>query len=769
VNKIEDLKKALADELARKSIDFGRILQLASELSKHDSTSAAFSVNATIIRRLGRELVAAQETALAELVKNAFDADADTTKVIFSGTEKAGGRLLIQDDGSGMTPDQVRDGFLRIASDEKEAEPVSPKYKRRRAGQKGIGRFAVERLGKRLLLITATAGDELATELDVEWAAFEQSADLSSVRQPIKRLTKSFPQGTTLVIDGLREPWSMEAIQTAEAYVSDLQEPKYFAHVFQANKSPQAPGVSATFSVEFSVLDGVKPTPIPQSEVEVVNSALAVVEATVDDKGRWEINVSSSPLKYHQTLTLRDIPKKKAPIWSFSHLRSVKLRAAYFVSDAELLPGIRKKKLEKILRARGGIKLYRNGFRVPPYGNPGDDWLKLDRLEAARAILVPIKRTNWVGYVSINDLKHELAIETSSREGLIVNEFFNELVAFSRNVLLEVATEVGRRRGKKIYASDTSFGQAKSERALKAAKTIARYLQDLQSTREGRGSDSSKEAITDATLAEVRTELEALVKDATELTGEVSILRVFASVGMSVLMFSHEVKGLLANMISQINTLTEDRELPSKTKRHLKGFQGMLDRLQHLTNFYESTGSAAADRSISEADPLSLVNGFVESFAPQAEKRGIALRFEGDSTSRICKVAMHEAELSAVLINLYTNAVKAIQRTAGKKREIVMRHSRVGNNEVVEVLDTGAGIKASDRKKIFDPFFTTTPVKRALRPGDADMFGTGLGLTIARDAIESARGTIDVVTPAPKGFSTCLRIELPQIPHEKEK
>jgi len=603
----------------------------------------------------------------------------------------------------------------------------------------------------------------------VEWAAFERSAELNSVRHAIKRAPKTFPNGTLLIIDGLRESWSIEAIQTAEASVSDLQEPKYFAGVFPAKGEPAK--TTGNFTVEFAVLDGVKPKAVPQSEAEVVNSALAVVEATVDDKGRWQIDIDSKSPKFKRTFTLREISKSDRPKWEFSHLRSVRLRAAYFITtEIEPLAGIKKNKLMRILRSKGGIKLYRNGFRVAPYGNPDDDWLELDLVQAARTFLPPVKRTNWVGYASITDPENELTSETSSREGLVLNEFFNELVKFSRNVLVLSVTEIASRRGKKIYASDSTFGQAKSERALKAAKSISTYLEDLQKTRKSSAPGYAKEQLTDSTLAEVKTELETLLKDATELTGEVSILRVFASVGMSVLMFSHEVKGLLANMLSQVDTLIESGDLPSKTQRHLKEFREMLDRLQHLTNFYESTGSAAADRSISEADALSLVNNFVESFAPQAKKRGVTLRFEGDATSPIFMVAMHEAEFASVLINLYTNAIKAILRNGNdKKREIVMRHSRVGANEVIEVLDTGTGIKAADADRIFEPFFTTTPVKRALRPGDADMFGTGLGLTIARDAIQAARGNIEVVIPPPSGFSTCLRIELPQIPHEEKQ
>lgn len=775
MNTIRDLptiKAELEKEVSKKKVNFARITELATELSKQDNESASFSVNASIIRRLGRELMASQETALAELVKNSFDADSTTVKVIFSGTEKAGGRLIIEDNGVGMTPEQVKDGFLRIASDLKEIARRSSRYERKRAGQKGIGRFAVERLGQKLTLITSTLEDPLATELTVEWSAFEKSADLLSIRHPIARVPKKTPEGTTLIIDKLREPWSMEAIQTAEAYVGDLSEPTYFSgHLPPSKKEeekeeesdiPEDPG----FKVEFSVLDGVKPKRIEQAELSVVNAALALIDATVDETGRWEINLKSNVLKLDRNFTIKDIAKEEQAKWRFTALRCIRLQAAYFVNDKELLEGIKSSKITKTLRSRGGIKIYRNGFRVPPYGNPDDDWLTLARLEARRAILVPLKNTNWMGFVSIDDPDNALVVETSNREGLVLNDFFSELSEFTRNALIFLAEEAGRLRNKKIYASDNDFGQAKSERALKAAKTVTKYIADLQNTRKSSQSSYTKDAVTDSTLADIKIELEKIVKDSNDLIGEVAILRVFASVGMSVLMFSHEVKGLLTSMLSQIDELLEEKGIPNKTRLYLKDLRSTLDRLQHLTGFYEATGSAASDRTLTGVDVYSLAFGFVESFKPQAEKRGIKMVFEGDDQLSIRTVSMHEAELSSVFINLYTNAVKAIhKKTNATRHEIRVRHSRVGNADVIEFMDTGSGIKAAEKDEVFKPFFTTTPVKRALRPGDPEMFGTGLGLTIVRDAIRSARGTIDVVFPAPKGFSTCFRIELPHIPN----
>jgi signal transduction histidine kinase len=771
---IAEVKEQLGKELGKKAVDFLRISELAAQLSALDTESAAFSVNATIIRRLGRELMAAQETALAELVKNCYDADGTFVKVTFSATDSPGARLIVEDNGNGMTPEQVRDGFLRIASDFKDREPRSPRFDRRLAGQKGIGRFAVERLGKKLHLITATAADHLATELNVDWASFERSAELFSIRHPIKRVPKTFPQGTMIIIDGLREAWSVDAVQTAESYVSDLTEPTYFKG-FLPDIPMERPKRGAEpdpgFGVEFSVLDGVKCTPIATTEASILNSAVATIDGYVDNDGTWQLALNSlrKEIKLPQKIRMRDLSKEDQSKWHWNHLRDVRIRAAYFVHDSDLMEGITLGKLRKRLKLRGGIRLYRNGFRAAPYGEPGDDWLNLDREETKRSILVPLKNTNWLGYVTVTDRTNTLVAETSSREGLVQNEFHEELLKFVRQSLVELAVEVGKARKKKVYASDPDFGQTKSERALKAARSISKYLDDLQKDRAS-GSGYAKDALTDAALAEIRTEMAKMLKDADELVGEVGILRVFASVGMSMLMFSHEVKGLLASMVDQIDELVESGEMKSGTRKHLVELRGAIGRLQHLTGFYESTGSAAADRTVTGIDVLSMVNGFVEAFRQQAKKRGITLSFEGDPELPLARVAMHEAEFSSILINLYTNAMKAILRHPGAaKREIVLRHSRVGTTEVVEVLDTGTGIKASDKDQIFVPFYTTTPVKRALREGDPEMFGMGLGLSISRDAVRSARGSLEVVLPPPRGFATCMRVELPQISHEQNQ
>ncbi|MDD7887999.1 ATP-binding protein [Flavivirga sp. 57AJ16] len=134
-NKIRnELAKVLADD----PNNYSKILELSSKLVSFDEDNVRFSVDAGVIDRLGTELVARQETAVSELVKNSYDADAIKVILKFEDSDSVGGILFIDDDGLGMTKDQLINGFMRISSTDKLRNPFSERYKRKRAGQKGI-------------------------------------------------------------------------------------------------------------------------------------------------------------------------------------------------------------------------------------------------------------------------------------------------------------------------------------------------------------------------------------------------------------------------------------------------------------------------------------------------------------------------------------------------------------------------------------------------------------------------------------------------------
>ncbi|HEY0053987.1 MAG TPA: ATP-binding protein, partial [Pedobacter sp.] len=179
-------------------------------MAKTDSTvsSLAFKVDAGLIDRLGRELVGKGETAVSELIKNAYDADATTVTVTFIDCDAPGGTLSVSDDGVGMTPAQLESAFMTISSTDKVHNPKSAKYKRNKAGRKGIGRFATQRIGEKLTIITQTIQDDFASKLTIEWNRYTLDTDIGLIRNPLEKIEKTQDEGTHILIEFVRDSWS---------------------------------------------------------------------------------------------------------------------------------------------------------------------------------------------------------------------------------------------------------------------------------------------------------------------------------------------------------------------------------------------------------------------------------------------------------------------------------------------------------------------------------------------------------------------------------
>ena len=129
-----------------------------------------FSVSARTARLIGRENVANAEGAVIELVKNSYDADADNVTVFFSGDEE----LYIIDNGHGMTEEIIKSAWMTIGTDHKEIDPFSPR-KRVKSGAKGIGRFALDRLGEKVEMYTLPKGADKGFLWKADWSDFEKA------------------------------------------------------------------------------------------------------------------------------------------------------------------------------------------------------------------------------------------------------------------------------------------------------------------------------------------------------------------------------------------------------------------------------------------------------------------------------------------------------------------------------------------------------------------------------------------------------------------
>lgn len=459
------LKDELAAVLADDRTDYQAVLKLAGQIARQEPDVVRFTTDAAMVRRLGRELVAKQETALGELVKNAYDADASYCDV---NLEQGDGvsRLEIVDDGSGMTRAEIEAGFMRLASDVKTRNPRSHRYGRSRAGKKGIGRFATERLGQRLTIVTQTAEEEHGWTLTVDWTAFDQSEDIALVANRIAQSPKERPHGTRLSIEGLRDHWTDADLRRVYRYLSSLLQP-----MFDEAES-EAQGADPGFVVRLTRggIDLESAQTVASADSEILAQALAVIEARIDGEGRTTWSLTAPKLG----LAVRDeaigLGNRPDPL---ARARAVRLKAWYYIQLREFL-GHSTGFIKQQLNDHGGIRLYRNGYRVPPYGERHDDWLGLDAKRTT--FYAPLNSKTFLGFVAITDPDGVRFEETSSREGLIETEAFREVRDIMSRVLeaavrrVESARGKGRKRTGKVDASSGDRAAKETESAIADAE-----------------------------------------------------------------------------------------------------------------------------------------------------------------------------------------------------------------------------------------------------------------------------------------------------------
>ncbi len=389
----EKIREELQNILKNEPNNYSKILELSNDLSKFDENNVRFSVDAGIINRLGMELVARHETAVSELVKNAYDADATKVKILFKNSSNTGGTLEIHDNGSGMTRNQLINGFMRLSSSEKMHFPLSSKYNRKRAGKKGIGRFSAQRLGKKLTIITQTVDVERALKITVDWDDFLGDKDLLSITNQISFTDKLQDEGTILIIEQLRDTWTKAQIERVYRYASEILQPFPLSKTKNHLKTTIDPG----FKLNCIKIDNGKKETIADEQIMFFEHALAEISGKVDNEGNMFVTIKSKKLSYNEKTFLlnKDEPLKV--------LRNVSMKAYYFIYGESDIP----KQVETLIREKskdeGGIRLYRNGFRVLPYGESDDDWLGLDASMTRRTVLPSHRNVNFFGFIEVNN------------------------------------------------------------------------------------------------------------------------------------------------------------------------------------------------------------------------------------------------------------------------------------------------------------------------------------------------------------------------------
>lgn len=706
-----------------------------AQIAAIDPNSIAFSVDANIINRLGKELVGRAETAVSELVKNAYDADSTSVEVDFIDTNSLTGKIRIKDNGLGMDRASLIKGFMRLSSPDKLLNPISPVFKRRRAGQKGIGRFATQRLGGKLTILTRKSDSETGLKIIIDWNRYGINQELESVEHQIEDRQVDLDVGTTLIIENLREQWSLAAIKRIYRYVSELLQPSYDASF-----------KDSSFDVKFKFIQGNEEYVIADSDNMIFDRAVAIICGKVDKLGNGSLSVRSAKFEIDEDIS---IPKSDEQ-QSYNFIKNIEFKTFYFIYNRPdyydfdyTFTRLEYNKLTEIADTNAGVRLYRNGFRVLPYGERFDDWLRLDeRYSASSGTNIPFGTKNLFGYVSIPDSENELFEETSSREGLIENDAFIELVAFVQAALRTARRFISESEG--LYKARQQRKENEEKARKKTKRERFKRLKD-EFAKGGRA-DLAKE------VDELESETESVEK---ELLNELAMLRVLATLGLTIGEFGHEIRQFKQWFDADLILLSQrSGDFDNILRRLRKRF----DYFSSYTAYFDTAISRNTQRELSPQNLNSVVDSFLTSVSKGIEDNGISVESETYGT-KLYTCPMHYSEWHSILLNLYTNSLKAIKRAKPKTKKIKIVVGKEKEEVYLEFSDNGDGIKDDDKDRVYNAFFTRS-IAYDTSHGHEDLIGTGLGLFIVKNIIVAYNGNINVI-PAETGYNTCFRIELP--------
>lgn len=764
-DQLSALKQELSLELSKSNSDNNKIIELTTAITSLDENQIRFSVDAGLITRLGKELVGRQETAVSELVKNSYDADSTEVQLIFQNSWNKGGKLIVSDNGMGMTRDQLINGFMRLSSSQKIHNPISERYRRTRAGKKGIGRFAAQRLGNKLTIITQVAQSELAIKITINWDEFETDKDLASITNNIEIVPKIKPEGTDLIIEGLREGWSDATIKRIFRYTSELLQPFPLSkNRKDADSKKQDPGFKSTYFRNDN--DGL--IPIIDEEEAIYKHAIAEIEGYILEDGQGCWSLKSEKLDFPEEVFLlgkdRNVQDSK-----FEHIRNVHFKCYYFIWDSSLLPPQSLTFIRDIANDKGGIRIYRNGFRVLPYGERGNDWTRLDESVRKRQILTPHANNSFFGFVELTDLVDNVYEETSSREGIIESEAFDELVDFTYRSIVSATIKVAELRGRKGQAAQKNFTKLEkspSEKVDEALNKIKDFVENdtdgdsdqAYSDRTG-GKEKFHEAFEEFSQARLE-EKQQFEQEKSKLIDEINMLRILAGLGLVIGEFVHEVQRFLPGFDAEISFLRALLKDNPDALIRINLLDANIKAFTAYTSYFDKTISRNVIRELENIELRDVVKDFQRVIENDLVRSKIIFEKPEFIDYDLFTVPMHPSEWASILFNLYTNSKKAIIRGKNPGR-MQIKCGKTDKSVYLEFSDNGDGIPKSNEEIIFNAFFTTTSAANHSSTESDSLVGTGLGLKILKDIIEAYGGEI-FVAAAPEGFNTTMRIEIPK-------
>ena len=750
------------------------------------------SSRATIL--LGRESIARIESAVTEIVKNTYDADATMCFLTF---DLPNDRIYILDDGIGMTRQTIENNWMLIGTDNKKVSYCSAKG-RIKAGEKGIGRFALDRLGSSCEMYTKTADAQDVLHWSTDWDMFEVQGRLlddmyatiealqthildclpDNIAHKIKAFCAeqnredAFQSGTCFVIKNLRDHWSPQELRDLEKSLETLLPPGNSGEFFIAIQN----GIDEDFCIiddhiteeyDYKIHARSNGT---QVEVELYRNEFDYDQ--IPEEAWNEEGFSQSPYRYEdfkkpcfryqfeicKLVNVSDEETKRivesVGPFEFDY---VFMKLSMSKSSREVLFARETSKNRRAwMRLHSGIKIYRDGFWVRPYGDPNGayDWLGLDARRAQNPTGVSHESETWnvrnaqgYGFVQISRIHNPYIVDVSSREGLVYNDVFKH---FCRIIVSIIACfEKDRAHIAHVLKSYVDKVN-EAERVKQEGLAIAERLLGHSATNEPTDiDDDNKSAESNIDTTQTTTILAQALKyyqeEREELISELSLLRALATSGLVTASIVHDLKGLQANLGVRIDNLRT-----SMLRGDSKLVERRLDAIKNDDNFMKGWLSVVATQSRPDKrrrkkyDLCSIVSDTVASVKPILEKKNIdiSLTYDQPFEKKIFPI-----DMTSIVFNLIINSIESFSHSSVSQRKIAIDLSSK-DEFIFTYTDNGVGL-SQQFEDPYDIFRFGTTSKYDIN-GEAE--GTGMGMYIVNSTLREYNSK-PVIVNYTNGFS----------------
>ncbi|PBQ22071.1 hypothetical protein CCL08_01385 [Pseudomonas congelans] len=698
-------------------------------------SGSIFRPRARIMKTLGEELISSDSVALIELVKNSYDADASEVLIKFTAPLVEGdGGIQVIDNGRGMSLSTIRNSWMQPATGSKLTKKETI-LGRRVLGEKGIGRFAAARLTSFLELVSKRANEKVETYATFDWTQFDDENKFLDEVEVLIRSRRSLDlfddsffrvknktdgcQGTILTMSKLKRSWNASNFDEVQRGLSRLVSP--FAELSGFKINIEAPVGFEKYTAEIG-------------PPEIVKYPHYTIEGEVYGDGRFSISYKIVAVDKTEVVEgfffrhpksgwmMRDGARDISEVFVSPECGPLKIQLRVWDRDelgniVQMLGGTISS-VRKDLDVFAGVSIYRDGFRVMPYGEPNNDWLRLD-LRRVQKPSHRLSNNQIVGYLSITADDNPGLKDQSNREGLRESQAYSDLEEIMLCILSRLE-EMRHEYRKKQKAS--SSGTPQNQGGLFDSLDLTKIRQHF-STRH------PDDALAKALIDDIEIDFASRINNIKNVVARYSGL---ATLGKLVDAVLHEGRQPLASISGQAALGVEDLEDSEclgepKVDSAFKRFDKIKSQSKVLSLIFKRI-EPFGGRKVGRPPQLYIEKIIQDSFDIfEKQLKDGSVTYIVSSTQTLVRVDPNE--IQQIFVNLIDNSIYWLQLVPASQRRILVNIGRTPEGFVDIVFsDSGPGVPVENRASIFEAYYSNRKD------------GAGLGLSIVGEMVTNYYG-----------------------------